>query len=265
MASATAKKADPAHVALRERIGAVPPAESINWFNSMIHGESGVGKTHLIGTAADHPLTSPVLIADVDGGVSTLRKRRDIDVIAVRKFTDLVSLYKDLKNAIPSDGSRFPYGTVAIDTFSEFQSLDLADIAAGMAKLNDNLDPDIPDQRAYGKSLSHMRDIIRVYRDLPCNTIFTCHTNTERDNNMRMIYEPKLTGQMKKLAPGFFDIVGYYFAEVGSDKQIIRTMQFQRTETTVAKDRTGAFDALEVNPTIPSLWEKLQATNEGEK
>ena len=82
---------------------------------------------------------------------------------------------------------------------------------------------------------------------------------------MRMIYEPKLTGQMKKLAPGFFDIVGYYFAEVGSDKQIIRTMQFQRTETTVAKDRTGAFDALEVNPTIPSLWEKLQATNEGEK
>lgn len=81
---------------------------------------------------------------------------------------------------------------------------------------------------------------------------------------MRMIYEPKLTGQMKKLAPGFFDIVGYYFAEVGSEG-IVRTMQFQRTETTVAKDRTGAFDPLEVNPTIPILWEKLQATNEGEK
>jgi hypothetical protein len=258
----TATKAKPSEelTKLRERIDAKPPAAAINWFNSMIHGETGVGKTHLIGTAADHPLTSPVLIADVDGGVSTLRKRQDIDVVPVRKFIDLVNLYKDLKNAIPTDGSRFPYGTVAIDTFSEFQSLDLADIAAGMARLNDNLDPDIPDQRAYGKSLSHMRDIIRVYRDLPCNTIFTCHTNTERDNNMRLTYEPKLTGQMKKLAPGFFDIVGYYWAERDGDV-ITRKMQFVRTETTVAKDRTGAFEAIEVDPTIPSLWDKLQATN----
>ena len=264
MATAAKAKPDPKHVELRDRIGAVPPAEAITWINAMVHGETGVGKTHLIGTAQDHPLTSPVLVADVDGGVTTLRKRRDIDVVQVRKFTDLISLYRDLRNAIPKDGSRFPYGTVAIDTFSEFQSLDLADIAAAMAKLNDNLDEDIPDQRAYGKSLSHMRDIIRVYRDLPCNTIFTCHTNTEKDNNMRTVYEPKLTGQMKKLAPGFFDIVGYYFAERDGD-EIVRRMQFTRTETTVAKDRTGAFDPIEINPTIPILWEKLQATNEGDK
>lgn len=265
MATAAKPKPDQAHIDLRERIGAIPPAESITWLNVMVHGETGVGKTHLIGTAQDHPLTSPLLIADVDGGVTTLRKRRDIDVVSVRKFSDLLVLYKDLKNAIPKDGSRFPYGTVAVDTFSEFQSQDLMEIAATMAKFNDNLDEDIPDQRAYGKSLSHMRDIIRVFRDLPCNTIFTCHTNTEKDNNMRTVYEPKLTGQMKKLAPGFFDIVGYYFAEVGSDATVTRKMQFMRTETTVAKDRTGAFEPIEINPTIPILWEKLQATNEGEK
>lgn len=262
--TATKPKPDQRHLDLRERIGAQPPAKSIQWINMMIHGETGVGKTHFIGTAQDHPLTSPVLIADVDGGVSTLRRRQDIDVIQVRSLKDLISLYKDLKNAIPNDGSRFPYGTVAVDTFSELQSIDLADIMAAMARLNDNLDPDIPDQRGYGKSLSHMRDIIRVYRDLPCNTIFTCHTQSERDNNMRMIYEPKLTGQMRKLAPGFFDAVGYYWAERDGDA-IVRTMQFQRTETTVAKDRLGAFEALEINPTMPILWEKLQVSNEGEK
>ena len=41
-------------------------------------------------------------------------------------------------------------------------------------------------------------------------------------------------------------------------------MQFQKTETAIAKDRTGAFDAVEVDPTIPILWDKLQTTNEGE-
>ncbi len=263
MATAT-KKADVAHTELRERIGAESPAESISWINMMIHAETGVGKTHFIGTAADHPLTSPVLVADVEGGVTTLRKRQEIDVVQCRSLKALIDLYKDLRNAIPKDGSRFPYGTVAVDTFSELQSIDLADTMAQMARLNDNLDPDIPDQRGYGKSLSHMRDIVRVYRDLPCNVIFTCHTQTERDNNMRMTYEPKLTGQMRKLAPGFFDCVGYYWAERDGDA-IVRQMQFVRTETTVAKDRLGAFDPIEVNPTMPILWEKLQVSNEGEK
>lgn len=245
-------------------MGAKPPDQSISWLNVLLHGESGVGKTHLIGTAMDHPDTSPLLVLDVDGGVNTIRKRKDVDVIQVRSLKDLIDRYKDLRNAIPTDGSKFPYGTIAIDTFSELQSIDLADIAAVMARHNDKLDPDLPDRQGYGKSLAHMRDIIRVYRDLPCNTIFTCHTNTERDNNMRLVYEPKLTGQLRKLAPGFFDIVGYYWAESDGDV-ITRKMQFVKTETVVAKDRLGAFDALEVNPTFPSLWQKLQDSNEGEK
>lgn len=241
-----------------------PPAESITHLNMMVHGDSGVGKTHFVGTAQDHKLTSPLLVLDIDGGVSTLRRRKDIDVVQIRKFSALVAVYKDLYNAIPSDGKKFPYGTIAIDTFSELQSIDLADIMAFMGRTNDKIDPDIPDQRGYGKSLSHMRDVIRLFRDLPCNTIFTCHTQSERDNNMRLVHYPKLTGQMRMIAPGFLDIVAYYFAETNGE-HIDRIMQFQKTETTVAKDRTNAFDAIEVNPTIPYLWDKLQLTNEGEK
>ena len=260
---ATATKPKTVDTALREKLGVQTPSESISWLNILLHGETGVGKTHLIGTAQDHPETSPLLLLDIDGGASTLRKRKDIDVRQVRSFNDLVTIYRDLKNAIPSDGSRFPYGTIAVDTFSELQSLDLADIMAFFGRTNDNIDPDIPDQRGYGKSLSHMRDIIRVYRDLPCNTIFTCHTQSEKDNNLRTVYEPKLTGQMRKLAPGFFDIVGYYFTETNRDAKegVDRLLQFQRTETVVAKDRTGAFDTIEVNPTIPALWDKLQDSN----
>lgn len=237
-----------------------PPAESITWLNMMLHGESGVGKTYFVGTAQDHKLTSPLLVIDIDGGVSTLRHRKDVDVLQVRKFNDLVSIYRDLYNAIPSDGKKFPYGTIAIDTFSELQSVDLAEIMAFRARMNDKLDRDIPDQQGYGKSLSHMRDVIRMFRDLPCNTIFTCHTLPERDNNMRLVYHPKLTGQMRLIAPGFLDIVAFYFAEADGNT-VKRIMQFQKTETVIAKDRTGAFDPVEVDPTMPILWDKLQVTN----
>lgn len=226
----------------------------------LIYGEPGVGKTHLIGTAQDHKATAPVMIIDIDGGISTLRRRKDIDVVQVRSVGQLVQAYRTLYNAIPSDGKKFPYGTVAIDTLSELQSLDLAEVMSAFAKVNDKIDPDVPDMRGYGKSSAHMREIVRCFRDLPCNTIFAAHSETDRDNNMRLINKIKLVGKLRVDVPGFLDIVGYYFTETEGD-ELVRKLQFVKTETTMAKDRTGAFDVLEVNPTIPSLWDKLQLTN----
>jgi len=174
-----------------------------------------------------------------------------------------------LYNAIPSDGKKFPYGTVGIDTFSELQQLDLVEVMNEFAKINEKIDADVPDQRGYGKSGTHMRKLARAFRDLPCNVVFNCHSQTERDNNMRMLFQPKLVGKLRIDIPGFLDIVGYYRAEsdgnVDADGNPVvnRYMQFQKTETTIAKDRTGAFDPIEINPTIPSLWDKLQLTNEG--
>jgi phage nucleotide-binding protein len=242
---------------LREKLGAKPPAESITWLNAMFYGEPGVGKTHLLGTAADTRETAPLLVIDIDGGITTLRRHKNIDVIQVRSFNDLVDTYRDLFNAIPANGGKFPYGTIGIDTLSELQLLDLAEVMKAFARINDKLDEDVPDQRGYGKSGSHMRKIVRAFRDLPCNVIFNCHSSSDRDNNMRMIQFPKLVGKLKVDIPGFLDIVGYYRTEANGDG-VDRIMQFQKTETTIAKDRTGAFDALEYNPTIPGLWEKLK-------
>jgi phage nucleotide-binding protein len=246
--------------ALREKLAVQHPAESISWINAMFYGEPGVGKTHLLGTAADHKETSPLLIIDIDGGITTLRHRKDIDVIQVRSVNQLIGAYRDLYDAIPSDGKKFPYGTIGIDTFSELQQLDLVEVMREFGKMNDKIDVDVPDQRGYGKSGTHMRKLARAFRDLPCNVVFNCHSQSERDNNMRMIYQPKLVGKLRIDIPGFLDVVGYYRTE-SEDGVVNRYLQFQKTESTIAKDRTGAFDAIEVNPTIPSLWEKLKGTN----
>ena len=242
-------------------MGAKPPAESITWLNAMFYGEPGVGKTHLLGTAQDHEITSPLLVIDIDGGIATLRKRPDVDVIQVRSTKQLIQAYRHLFNSRPPDGEKFPYGTVGIDSLSELQQLDLVEVMKEFSKINDKIDPDVPDQRGYGKSGTHMRDFVRAFRDLPCNTVFTCHSQTERDNNMRMLTQIKLVGKLRIDIPGFLDIVGYYRSEV-EDGETNRYMQFVNTGTIIAKDRTGAFDAVEINPTIPSLWDKLQATNE---
>jgi len=247
---------------LKESLGVQPPAESITWFNGMIYGEPGVGKTTLLGTAQDHPLTSPLLIIDIDGGVSALRRRRDIDVIQVRTVKQLADAYKLLYNAIPSNPKdKFPWGTIGVDTLSELQQLDLVEVMTAFSRINDKIDKDVPDQRGYGKSGTHMRSIVRQFRDLPCNTIFNCHSQSERDNSMKLITYPKLVGKLRTDIPGFLDIVGYYRTESDGNGGVDRLLQFMKTDTTNCKDRTGAFDPIEMNPTIPSLWDKLQLSN----
>lgn len=243
---------------MRDKLGAKPPAESIDWLNILVYGEPGAGKTHLLGTAQDHADTSPLLIADVDGGVATLRRRKDIDVVQVRSFNDLAKLFVELFDAVKDDS--LPYKTVGIDSLSEFAKVDIGEISKTFASMNDKLDEDIPDMRAYAKSGNHVRRIVRRFRDLPCNVIFTCHTQNDRDNFNRLIYRPQLPGKLQVDIPGFLDIVGWLRAEV-TDAGVVRYLQTQKTEVTIAKDRTNALDAVEENPTIPALWDKLKASN----
>lgn len=224
----------------------------------MVYGEPGVGKTHFLGTAEDHADTSPLLIFDVDGGVTTVRKRAKIDVVQVRSFNELVQHFVEIHGAI-KDG-KLPWKTIGIDSLSEFGKIDISDISKTFANANDKLDEDIPDMRAYAKSGNHIRRIVRAFRDLPCNVIFTCHTQTDRDNFNRLIYQPQLPGKLRADIPGFLDIVGWLRAEVDGEV-ITRYLQTQKTEVTIAKDRTNALDAVEVNPTIPALWDKLKASN----
>lgn len=224
----------------------------------MVYGEPGSGKTHLLGTAQDHKDTSPLLILDIDGGVQTLRKRKDIDVIQIRTYDQLVNTYREIYASIKN--GKLDWGTIGLDTLSELAKVDIGTISKDFADVNPKLDEDVPDMRAYYKSGNHIRKIVRAFRDLPCNTIFNCHTGTDKDNFNRTITFPQLAGKLRVDIPGFLDIVGWLRVEM-EDGVPHRYLQVVKTETTIAKDRTNALDDVEKDPTIPILWEKLKQSN----
>lgn len=244
--------------ALQEALGVKPPALSIEHINALIYGEPGVGKTYLLGTAQDSKDTSPLLILDIDGGIQTLRHRKDIHVIQLRSYEQLIGVYQQLFNSIKN--GKMPYGTIGIDTLSELQKLDIGKIAIDFANDNAKLDGDVPDMRAYYKSGEHMRKVVRAFRDLPCHVIFNCHTGTDKDNFNRTTYFPALPGKLRSDIPGFLDIVGWLRAEA-VDGEVKRYLQVQKTEATIAKDRTNSLLPIEEDPTIPKLWDKLKLSN----
>jgi len=114
-------------------------------------------------------------------------------------------------------------------------------------------DPDVPDQREWGKSGEHMRNIVRAFRDLPCNTIMTALAVTDKDTYNRTNYNPDLPGKLKGHIPGFMDIVGYLYT-VQENDVLERRMQVAKTQTVVAKDRTNCLGLVLENPTIPIMW-----------
>ena len=244
-------------------MGVQPPSAIAKWLKGMFFAEYGVGKTHLLGTATDHPLTSPLLIFDIDGGMETLKGMDNIDVVPVRDYDTMIEKIMDLYDAVDDNGELY-YKTIGVDTFSEFAGLDLAYIMRIRAEENPRLDEDVPDQYGYNKSGAHMRRVVRMLKDLPCNVILTSHVADVQDSLNRINYYPMLAGKLRKQIPGFLDFVGYMKSEVDGD-DVVRSVQFVKTERVAAKQRNCGFEDIEINPTLPALFEKRQAAKDDAK
>lgn len=238
----------------RKRLGATTAAQAIPWINALFYGDPGAGKTYLGGTAQDHPSTGPVLVLDVEGGTATLRHRPDIDVIRVTSFQGLVDKWAELQK----EKGKFPWKTVMVDSLTELQKLDMNDIMYKVLQRDPDRDPDVPSQREWGKSINHIREIVRRFRDLPCNTIFTALAQTKQDSGSGSVaVTPALPGKLANEVPGFLDIVGYLYTDVERDA-VVRRLLVQPTRKYRAKDRLGALGTVIEDPTIPQIWQLIE-------
>ena len=250
---------------LRDSLQPKPPSQIIDYINMLLYGDPGVGKTYLCGTAMDHPGTSPVLYLDVDGGVTTLRQRQDLDVLPVRVIDDpnpespgINQIYEKLFASIHKDdkGNRRleTYNTVVIDRLDELADVDMRYIMrAAYARNPDKVDIDVPSPREYGINRSHIRKLVRAFRDLPCHVIFVAGVAARQEEGQPTKYFPGFSGKLQTEVPGFCDIVGYYYND-NSTGEVIRRLQFQGTRRVQAKDRTDSLGEFIDDPSIPLMW-----------
>lgn len=234
---------------LRDQLSVTSP-EKIEFIKMLVFAESGAGKTTLLGTTEDSELSMPSLVIDVEGGSVVLNDRPKIDVKQVRS-TNAVQEIADILHKHP----KF-YKCLSLDGFSELRDINMSEVMkAQFNKKPDTTDIYVPSPREWGKSGSHLKEILRYLKDLPCHVIVTCLLSEKKDERTSIIkMGPMLPGQLGGQVPGFFDIVGFLRATT-KNGVTVRTMQFAKTERVMAKDRTKLLpDSLD-EPTIPKIME----------
>jgi len=240
----------------------------------LVYAPSGHGKTYLIGTAAGDPRLCPMVLADFEGGTRSIRSKtvlvpleeladfvpstNKIVVVRIKRWEDFDTLY-DVVHAPDS-----PYKTVAIDSLSELNYLILSEVVAVAVKSDRGHDPDVPERQDYLRSSTQMRKLIRFFRDLDANTIFTASAN-EKENvqTKRMQAVPNLTGKLVYEVPGLVDIVAYLGvmddADENGDPITVRSLLVQPTGRFMAKarDEEGRLGESVDSPTLPKIMDLL--------
>lgn len=241
------------------------PQDKLPWLNIMVYGDSGAGKTLLAGTAAYVQELSPVLFVDVEGGTHTLSHfgdTADIDIIPdpederTLKWTDIQKIYNDLYNG------RHPYKTVVIDSLTEMQKLAMNSILGNDRKMSIDAEGNLPEFKEWHINTEQMRRMVRAFRDLPMNTIFTALADdkadprTAKSENPRFLKAPSFTKKLAQEIPAFFDLVFYLYSKQRG-QQNVRYIQTDKDNSVVAKCRVHGIPMIVEQPDMEVLYDML--------
>lgn len=228
----------------------------------IVHGESGVGKSHLADTSP-----APRLILDVEGGVRFTPSKKvtwdpklappeadgtwDACVVTVTDLDTIQRVFQWL------NAGQHPFRSVVLDSLSEVQKRAI-DTIAGTAQ---------PSQQDFGTLKRRTEALVRAFRDLTLNpvkpvevVVFVCGT-AERGQE-HAVMRPGLVGSITNEVGYYVDVMTYMSAQLGPDGAVERRALFVPVEHIAAKDRTGRLGVSMDNPSIPAMLERIYGSKE---
>lgn len=252
---------------------AITPQLFTSRMNILIYGDPGSGKTHLAGSAQDHPDMANVHVFNIDGGIMTLADRGDI---RASDISSLDQLEQELYKLAARDKEYEGVKTVVIDNVTELQTLNLEAIIRGaLAKGRKNATLDDVWVDDYGVSGKQLARILRGFRDLPLNKVYIAHKMDKMRKGTQVIEEsrPKLTAQLCTAVTGYMDFVWHLYVSTlpvpdgtgGSTLETHRYLLTQPYNNFMAKTRGTRFaEALGTvvqDPSLAQIYETYLVAN----
>lgn len=204
----------------------------------LCYGQSGMGKTRLIGT-----LPNPV-IASAEAGLLVLRKMQTPYAV-IKSISDLTEFY----NWARSSREAQQFESVAIDSVSEIAEVVL------QYELSRVKDP----RQAYGEILVSVMRLVRDFRDLPGKHVYvSAKAEWTKDDMGRLMWQPLMPGsKLGNQLPYFFDEV-FFATKISYEGKEFHALQTQASGQATAKDRSGVLQPME-QPDLGALINKIGA------
>lgn len=233
--------------------------EAEDFVNLLIYADSGTGKTVLAGSSDAVPEMSPVLFVDGEGGTFSLRAfYPNCKVVRVKSWREMQELYNALRRG------DHPYKTIVLDSLTEFQKFSMNEIMREVVEKDPDRDPEVPSVREWGKSGEQIRRLVRGFRDLPMNVIFTALVLDDKNQKTgKTIYRPSLPGKLAKEIPGYVDLCLYmYKKDIPDPNEEGKTLNARlllssATEEYVCKDRSNNLPPILVEPTMRDIYDAV--------
>ena len=225
--------------------------------NFMVYGESGSGKTRLVGSSVLVPELLPMLLIDVEGGTLTLSSTYpEVESVRVTNWQDLKRVQDRLKNTDQG------YKTVAVDSLTETQKLGME---YTMRQRHSGDDLAVPEIKEWNINVEQVRSFVRFLRDLEgVNCLFTALVRVDTDKRTGLSRrKPSLNGKVADEVSGFLDIVTYLGVEDVEGKST-RILQTGNSPGTIAKDRSNRLDLLMANPTMADIYYAIKKKDDND-
>lgn len=228
-------------------------SEKNDFHKILVFGASGVGKTKLIGTI---PRDKRIGVLSAEGGLLSLREK-DGSYPTNIKVMDVNELIVDAngKKRLPTTTEKFNriqklYAYLLTDeaqkSFDWIVSDSLSEIASIVQLEGKIRYPDGKNSfQAWNFYSETLTELIKVFRDLPYNILFTCLNETVRDESGFKTEYPMLSTKLQGLACSLLNEVFYYDMIVNEKGDSKRKLICQATSKTNTKDRSGSLNVYE--------------------
>lgn len=240
------------------------------FFNAMIWGPPGVGKTVLAATCADHPDLAPALVLNIEGGLLSLGTRKNIQKVEIRSFEELEGYFWKISQKVkPFD----VYKTVILDSATEIQTLSLLGITTNEVekskKKGDSKRTSIDEIFVgdYGKDTARLKRVFRWFRDAPVNVIFTAlqknvfaKTTTQNEEPKLLSVEPWLTEKLGQALMGYVDFVWYLNVNAEGKRCLLTRDRGMFKGKTRGLNFSKALGEVVVEPNLAVLYDLLLKT-----
>lgn len=188
---------------------------------ALVYGQSGTGKTHLMGTLGR---LGKVLIIDIDQGYKTIARAKDladcrdnIVIVTFDTFKDLDQAYHLIEKNTPEAWNKFfgyeaitqPFDWIVWDTWSEIQWYMQEELRKKEGLQGHGLNFRKNFQIQHWGELTDLNKLsVEALRDCKVNQVFTMQEKVEKDEvSNQLIGGPAIHGKLVQEMPSYFDIV----------------------------------------------------------